>query len=243
MKIKLSYIFLLIVLLVTWHYSAENNNSIRLLISSPVKIFEFFKDNKNDLLMATGVTLYESVMGLLISTILSFTLMIISFYIPKFLNFIMPLMVTSQIIPLIVLAPFFILFFGVGYTSKIAMATVISFFPIFVNFAMGYKAIPKEIEEYAYINNTSTWVKIQRIYFPLSTPSIIAGLKISSTLSVIGAIVAEFTGSKIGLGKNLFLSAKRLEPELMMSSLFLSILIGGILFVTIIGIGKLTHND
>jgi len=57
-----------------------------------------------------------------------------------------------------------------------------------------------------------------------------AGLKVASTLAVIGAIVAEFNGADIGLGKNLFLAAKKLEPELMMSSLILSSVLGGALF-------------
>jgi len=60
-----------------------------------------------------------------------------------------------------------------------------------------------------------------------------AGLKVSATLAVIGAIVAEFVGAPIGLGKNLFLSAKRLEPELMMASLLLSTSIGLLLYMSI----------
>jgi NitT/TauT family transport system permease protein len=68
--------------------------------------------------------------------------------------------------------------------------------------------------------------RIRHVYFPLSMSSIMAGLKVSATLAVIGAIVAEFTGAEIGLGKNLFISAIRLEPDLMMTSLLLSTLIG-----------------
>lgn len=64
-------------------------------------------------------------------------------------------------------------------------------------------------------------------------PNIMTGLKIAATLAVIGAIVAEFNGAEIGLGKNLFLAAKRLEPELMMSSLFLSSLLGGLMYFII----------
>ena len=71
------------------------------------------------------------------------------------------------------------------------------------------------------------------VYFPLSIPNIMAGLKVAAALSVIGAIVGEFNGTKIGLGKNLFLAAKRLEPELMMSSLILSTILGGLMFLVI----------
>ncbi|MEZ4103053.1 MAG: hypothetical protein R3B55_00555 [Candidatus Paceibacterota bacterium] len=68
--------------------------------------------------------------------------------------------------------------------------------------------------------------------------SIIAGLKISSTLAVLGAIVAEFTGSKVGIGKNLFISSIRLQPDLMMASLILAGLIGFIMYGIILIIEK-----
>jgi NitT/TauT family transport system permease protein len=205
----------------------------RLLLSSPSLVFDYFINNSGSLLNATYVTLLEAVIGLLIATTFSFLMMLICFYKPKFMEFILPLMITSQVIPLIVLAPFFIILMGIGIESKIAMAAIISFFPVFVNFAQGYKSINSRIHEFMDIHNASLIFRIKRIYFPLSMPSIMAGLKVSATLAVIGAIVAEFVGAPIGLGKNLFLSAKRLEPELMMASLLLSTSIGLLLYMSI----------
>jgi NitT/TauT family transport system permease protein len=152
--------------------------------------------------------------------------MILCFYKPKVMDFILPVMVTSQVIPLIVLAPFFIILLGIGVSSKIAMASLMCFFPIFVNFAHGYRSISGNIHELLYIYDAPLKIRIRRVYFPLSMNSIMAGLKVSATLAVIGAIVAEFTGAETGLGKNLFISAIRLEPDLMMTSLLLSTLIG-----------------
>src|SRR5690606_37333661 len=140
--------------------------------------------------------------------------MILCFYFPKLMDFVLPIMVTSQVIPLIVLAPFFIILMGIGLGSKIAMAALMCFFPIFVNFAQGFKAINPNIHELMHIYNADTWTRIRQVYFPLSMPSIMAGLKISATLAVIGAIVAEFAGAEVGLGRNLFISALRLEPEM-----------------------------
>lgn len=242
MKNRYIYIIIIAIVLSAWEYFGQSSNTTRLLISCPSLIVEYFAEEYASLLSATGTTLLESVLGLLIATAFSFGIMIICFYIPRFLNFIMPVMIGSQVVPLIVLAPFFILLMGIGLSSKVAMAALISFFPIFVNFGTGVKAIPTEINEFAHINQTSTWRKIKNIYFPLSLPSIFAGLKIAATLSVIGAIVAEFTGAKIGLGKNLFLSAKRLEPELMMTSLLLSTLLGAFMFGTILLLERLTLN-
>ena len=240
MKNRIIYILLVVVLLIVWQYYGQSNITVRLLVSSPSNIVEYFGEEYSGLLKATGVTLLEAVLGLLIATSFSFLVMIVCFYFPKFLNFVMPIMIGSQVVLLIVLAPFFILLLGIGLSSKVAMAALISFFPIFVNFGTGVNAIRKEIMEFAHVNRTNTWRKIKNIYFPLSLPSIFAGLKIAATLSVIGAIVAEFTGAKIGLGKNLFLSAKRLEPKLMMSSLLLSTLLGAIMFGGILLIEKLT---
>jgi len=230
MKRKISYLIISIIVLLLWQYLGSTNNTFRLLLSSPSILIDYFAENYTDLFSATYITLYEAMVGLLIATCFSFGMMILCFLNPKIMEFILPLMITAQVIPLIVLAPFFIILFGIGLTSKIAMAAIMSFFPIFVNFAQGYKAIPQNIHELMTVYQASQFYRIRNVYFPLAMPSIMAGLKVSATLSVIGAIVAEFNGAELGLGKNLFLSAKRLEPDLMMASLIISALIGYVLF-------------
>jgi NitT/TauT family transport system permease protein len=142
----------------------------------------------------------------------------------------LPVFIGSQVVPIIALAPLLIMIFGIGLKSKVVMAALMCFFPLFMNFLSGVNSIPVTTKELVFIYDASEWFKIFKINFPLSTPYIFTGLKISSTLSVIGAIVAEFNGADFGLGKNLYLSAKRLEPELMMNSLIISILMGGVMY-------------
>ena len=226
MKNRIIYIIFFAALIIVWQYFGSHNNTVRLYISSPSLIVNYFSENYADLLEATYTTLIETIVGLLIAICFSFGMMVLCFYKPKFMNFILPVMVTSQVIPVIVLAPFFIILLGIGLPSKIAMAAVISFFPVFVNFAQGYKAISTNIHELMTIYEAPLNFRIKHVYFPLAMPSIMAGLKVSATLAVIGAIVAEFTGAQTGLGKNLFISAIRLEPDLMMTSLILSTMIG-----------------
>lgn len=240
MKKSLVYIILIIALIILWQYCGSTNQTVRLLVSSPSLVMQYFSENYTDLLQATKVTSIEAILGLLIATTFSFGMMIFCFYQPKLMDYILPVMITSQVIPLIVLAPFFIILLGIGLGSKIAMAALMCFFPIFVNFAQGYKSISQNIHELMHIYNTDTWTRIKQVYFPLAMPSIMAGLKISATLAVIGAIVAEFNGAEMGLGKNLFLAAKRLEPDLMMSSLLLSTLLGVMFFGLIYLIEKRT---
>lgn len=234
MKKWMLYILLSVLLLALWQYFGSHNQIVRLLLSSPTLIAQYFTENAADLLAATRTTLLEAVIGLAIATTFSFAVMILCFYKPQIMDFVLPLMVTSQVVPLIVLAPFFIILMGIGLTSKIAMAALMCFFPIFVNFAQGYKSINNNIHELMHIYNAPLEFKIKNVYFPLSMSSIMAGLKVSATLAVIGAIVAEFNGAEVGLGKNLFLSAKRLEPDLMMTSLILSTILGGSIYLAII---------
>lgn len=242
MKRSAYYISLSIALVALWETLGSNNQTFRLLLSSPSLVYKYFSANAWDLLLATKTTLFEAVCGLLIATAFSFGVMILCFYKPKVMDFILPIMVTSQVIPLIVLAPFFIILLGIGVSSKIAMAALMCFFPVFINFAHGYRSISRNIHELMYIYDAPLKFKIRHVYFPLSTGSILAGLKVSATLAVIGAIVAEFTGAQTGLGKNLFISAIRLEPDLMMTSLLLSTVIGLSLYGSIRLVEKRVFN-
>lgn len=224
------YTVLLAGLLIYWEHSAGNSNKVRLLLSSPSLVYGYFIENYALLLEATLTTFYEAFSGLLIATAFALGTMVVCLYFPRLMDYVLPIMISSQVIPLITLAPFFIMVFGIGLGSKITMAALISFFPVFVNFASGVKLIPKNVTELMDINNATTTQKIRLVYFPQSMPHIFAGLKVAATLSVIGAIVAEFSGAKVGIGKNLFLAAMRLEPELMMNSLVLSGLLGGFMY-------------
>ena len=226
MKKKGNIILLVVLaglLLLIWEFAARGTDA-ELFISFPSKIVAFLVKNISFLLQSTAVTLVESLIGLIIATLFSFALM----------DIVLPLSVTSQVIPLITLAPLFALIFDIGLTAKIMMAALLCFFPIFINFANGVNLIPKSITELMQIYNISTTQKIIKFYFPLSLPSIMQGLKVSSTLAVIGAIMAEFCGAKIGLGKNLYLATKRLNPELIMSSIVLSAVLGGLLYVLVV---------
>lgn len=227
------YLIISISLLVLWEYYSKQSNTVRLFISSPSLVGKYINDNYSTLLMATWTTFYEAVAGLFIATLFSFLTMIICFYYSKLMEYILPLMIISQVIPLITLAPLFIILFGTGATAKILMASLLCYFPIFVNFANGVKLISKNIHELFFVYDATTTQKIRYIYFPLALPNIMTGLKVAATLAVIGAIVAEFAGAETGLGRNLFIAALRTEPDLMMSSLFLCSILGGLMFGSI----------
>ena len=230
MENNLKYLALILILIGVWQYFGDNSAVARLFVSSPKLLSDYFLSHYKQLSIAVLTTFTEAILGLLLATLVSFGLMCICFYRPTFMDFILPIMVAAQIVPVIVLAPFFIILFGIGLTSKIVMAALISFFPIFINFAQGYAAISSDIHALMKIYQAPLYFRITRVYFPLAMPSIMSGLKVSATLAVLGAIVAEFTGAKVGIGKNLFVSSIRLDPDLMMVSLILASVIGLLMY-------------
>lgn len=220
-------------LALVWELAARSSSTVRFLISSPSLAANFGAENYAALLNALAMTSFESIAGLLVATIFGSGSMIACLFWEPLRRWIEPPIVASQVVPLVSLAPFFIIAFGFGPSSKVAMAATICFFPIFVNLASGVKSIPTAVTDLAFVYGLRPSRQIFGVLLPLATPSLFSGLKIAATLSVIGAIVAEFNGAETGLGKNLYLAARRLEPELMICSLALASLVGGVLYYTI----------
>ena len=180
MKRRYIYIIIVCVLVAVWEISGNNSTNTKLFISTPLESLHYFFNNTSQLLLATWTTFIESFSGLLIATIFSFFVMIIGLYSKKFLDTIMPIMIVSQIIPIITLAPLIILVFGIGIKAKVIVSALMCFFPIFINFNNGVRSIQEEIFDLLKVYNATTLFKIKRVYFPLSMPNIMTGLKVSS---------------------------------------------------------------
>lgn len=226
----MAYVAIGLTLLPAWEVSSRSSRTVRLLVSSPTRIWSFIESDHVELLRATWITFAESSLGLLLATVVGVGLITVGLFFPAFLRFVLPATIASQVIPLIVLAPFFVIAFGIGMASKVAMAAVLCFFPTFIGLAQGYRLIPGSVHDLLDIYDAPKAFRVFRVYLPLALPSGMGGLKVSATLSVIGAIVAEFTGSEVGLGRNLFLSTIRLQPDLMMASLLASAALGAAMF-------------
>ncbi len=111
-----------------------------------------------------------------------------------------PFVVAFYGIPRIALAPLFILWFGLGITSKIAVATVMVFFIVLINTIAGIRAAPLSLLQVARVMGASEWDLQRKVIFPAATPFIIAALQITVPQAMIGAIVGEFISSNRGVG-------------------------------------------
>lgn len=131
-----------------------------------------------------------------------------------------PFIVAFYGIPRIALAPLFILWFGIGITSKIAVAAVMVFFIVFINTIAGIRAAPPQLLQVARVMGASEWDLVAKVIFPAATPFIVAALQITVPQAMIGAIVGEFISSNRGVGHLISRAAGWLDTPGLFAGIF-----------------------
>ncbi|WP_158738273.1 ABC transporter permease [Alteribacillus sp. YIM 98480] len=111
-----------------------------------------------------------------------------------------PLIITSQTIPIIALAPIFVLWFGYSIWSKVAVTVLITFFPITVSTFDGLRSVSREYEELLKTMGASSKQIFMKVKVPSALPYFYSGMKVAVTMSVIGAAIGEWLGANAGLG-------------------------------------------
>jgi NitT/TauT family transport system permease protein len=137
-----------------------------------------------------------------------------------------PFVVATQVTPKTALAPLFIIWFGFGITSKVFIVAIIAFFPVLVSTISGFHSVDAEKIELMRSYGANKLKIIRFVKLPAAFPSIFAGLEVASVMSVLGAIIGEFVGSKAGLGRLILMSGERLDLGLVFSSILVLLVIG-----------------
>jgi NitT/TauT family transport system permease protein len=146
------------------------------------------------------VTLKETLIGFLLGSALGIVLGVLIAEVRLARSILLPYVIAFQAIPKVALAPLFLIWFGFGLTSKIALATSITFFPVLVNVAQGVSSSDPDQIQLLRAFCASRWQVLVRVKLPAALPYLFAALEIAIVLSVIAAIIAEFVGSTEGMG-------------------------------------------
>lgn len=144
--------------------------------------------------------------------------------------YVYPLLVFSQSIPKIAIAPLFVVWFGFGALPKVLSAFLLGFFPVVVSAVQGFKSVEPDMVDLAKAMEANRYQVFRMIALPHAMPAIFAGLKVSITLAVVGAVVGEFVGSNSGIGFLLQRSIGTFELPTMFAALVILSLIGVVLF-------------
>ncbi len=188
--------------LLLWQVLAWWGGFPAFILPSPMQVFLRFLSALADgsLLHNAAATLLEVGLGLLLgaslATILGY-LLGKSRLLERLLS---PILVASQAVPIVAIAPLLVIWFGSGMISKVLICSLIVFFPVLVNTVVGVRAVPQKLRNLMRSMHATPLQTLYYLEIPAALPVFLGGLRIGATLSVIGAVVGEFVGSDRGLG-------------------------------------------
>ncbi|WP_431855242.1 ABC transporter permease [Azospirillum sp.] len=189
-------------------------------------------------LEALAVTMTEALLGFVlgsVSAIVIAALITRSEFLERAL---MPYLVALQSLPKVALAPLLVVWFGFSIGSKIAIATIISFFPVLINSIVGFSTVEAEKLELMRSLVASRWQTFRIVLFPNALPFIFAGLNVAIVFSVTGALVGEFVGATVGLGTLLM----QMNFNLDIAGMFAVLVVLALMGVILHGIIRFLHR-
>src|SRR5512143_3940648 len=196
------------------------------ILPSPGAVWRRFLSSAADgsLLVHTGVTLLEVLLGLVFGAVLATVLGYLIAKSHALEHMLSPYLVASQAVPLVAIAPLLVIWFGAGMFSKVLICALIVFFPVLVNTVVGVRAVPGPLYDLMGSLHATQGQVLTKLEIPAALPIFLGGLRIGATLSVIGAVVGELVGSDRGLGFLINVGRGQYDTALVFVAVFVLIL-------------------
>jgi len=226
-------------ILAIWQIYVSAFGVNRIVLPGPFDILHASVNNWSILLKETWPTFLESVLGFALAVVIGIPVAVCVAN-SRVLNLTLyPILIATQSIPKVAVAPIILVWFGLGLQSKLVIAFLVAFFPIVVDTATGMRATPAGLLELARSLRASSLQIFLKVQFPAALPFIFAGAKVAVTLAVVGAVIGEFVGSLNGLGNLLLTANSQLDSPLAWAALIWLSALGILLFAAVVGVERL----
>ena len=190
------------------------------ILPSPARVALALLDRFDAITGHALITLSEILLGLLLGVLFGTASALIMGYFRPARQWLMPVLVISQAVPVFALAPILVLWLGYGIGSKVAMAALIIYFPVTASFYDGLRRTDPGHLELARTMGASRWAMLRHIRIPAALPSFASGMRVAAAVAPIGAIVGEWVGSSGGLGYLMLHANGRMQIDVMFAALF-----------------------
>ena len=239
-------LLVLILFLAIWSFAAHLYDMV-FLLPGPMTVALAFVSDFEIILEGVTITLREALTGYILAIIIGITSAAIMSQSKILERSFYPYAILLQTLPAVAVAPLIVLWFGFEMKSVVIISLIISLFPIINNTLLGLKSTSINLVELFQLHSSSKFVNFFKLRFPAAIPNIIAGLRISAGLSVIGAIVGEFiigSGSEGGgLGVMIMYAQANLETPLVIALILTATALGFAFFMSVTTLGHyLLHN-
>ena len=226
---------MLVLILLIWEMGIRISGTPIYILPAPSDIAAALTDDFGRLISESAVTMSETLLGMAIAVILAIAGALIMDRFGLMKNAIYPLLVISQAIPVIVLAPIFIIYLGFGMAPKVLTVVLMCFFPIIVTYTDGLSRVDQRLVNLVKSYGANIFQVYYLIKMPAAFDSLFSGAKIAATYSVTGAVVGEWLSSDSGLGYYMLIT----KNGYMLDKMFASILMVVILSLLMNGLVRL----
>jgi ABC-type nitrate/sulfonate/bicarbonate transport system permease component len=234
-------LILIIALLAIWQLYTQLGQAGQinpLFLPSPTAIIAALVNNWPIIYDNTVQTMLETVLGILLATLFGLVMAILLDVSNWMRRAIYPLLVISQTIPMIALAPLLLLWIGPDIRSKLIVVIIYCFFPIAVSCADGLASVEPELINLLRSMRATRWQILWMVRLPAAMPSFFSGLRIAATYSVVGAIFGEYVGAEKGLG----IYMQRATNSFAISQVFAAIAVTAVLSLLLFGLVSLIER-
>ncbi|CAN5560013.1 ABC transporter permease [soil metagenome] len=230
---------LLVLTVAAWELWVRIDNTPAWFLPSPSAVAEETFSSRALLWEHTWTTLQEVMLGYVIALVVGVASALLIAYSPIAERTIYPIIVASQAIPIIALAPILLIWFGFGMTPKVIVVVLLCYFPIAVAMADGLRSADADALNLLRSMGASRWQIMRIVRMPSSLPYLVSGARIAAAVSVIGAIVGEWVGASSGLGYLMTRAASQFLTARLFAAVAISAVIGITLFVIVALIGRM----
>ena len=236
-------IVIILALFLAWEFVVRINKIPHYILPAPTVILRTLLDNWGNLAPALWFTVKLTLMALT-AAVVGGVALATAFAMSKWVEIcLFPIAVILQVTPIVAIAPLILIYVPSTTAALLICAWIVAFFPILSNTVIGLKSADSNLRDLFMLYRATPWQRLRHLLIPSALPYFLAGLKVAGGLSLIGAVVAEFTagtaGKETGLASRILESSFRTEIPMMFAALVLVSLLGMVIFLAFTALAKL----
>ena len=224
--------------LLLWELYARASGVSAFVLPSPSRVIVSLWDFRGEAFRHLVPTIVETLVGFSVSIAAAIAAAVLMDRLPIVRRAVAPLMIGSQTIPIVAIAPLVIVWFGFGLAPKILVVVLVTFFPITVALLDGFTSTSAEATDLMRSLGASTGQTFRKLRWPSALPALFTGLRISATYAVIAAVIAEYVGATEGLGIWMQLSQRSFRTDLVFGAILLTAVLSIGLFALVVAVER-----
>jgi len=231
LQIVVPPLLLIVGIVLLWEFWVREREVAEYLVPRPSAVWDALEGDPGRYAAAARESLTAALGGLVVASVGAFLLAVLMAHSRLLERALYPTALMLKVMPIVAVYPLFAIWFGFGIGPKVAIAALITFFPMLVNALIGLRSVDPAALDFMRSMHASRWQLFWRLRLPSSLPYVFAALRISVPLSLIGAVVAEFLSGSSGMGQLILVANGDFDTPA---------LFGAIVVLAVLGVGLTT---